>query len=187
MMTRMKARVAVAAMLACAACSPPAPAPITSREVSQNEIDAAGDPQPPARPSFALDEPSMLAAVENLGLPWSAQPIVDDARPDSLTKGTYRSMMSSGGGADVFTLPSGRVWRVNLRTGFGDRCGQSNVLVATLPKLLAIVAPGAAVDEATRDKIAAALRTGKIEEAELAGVKLNVAGGCVPTVSATAL
>ncbi len=181
-----QAGLPVALMLGCVACTPQAPEPVTSREVSQNEIDAAGPPEVQQRPSFALDDTAALDAIAKLGTPWSTQPFLDDARPDSLTGGYYHTLGNSGGSSDVFTLPNGRVWRVNLRVGVGERCGQPSQLEAAFSGLLAIVAPKAELDANTKVKLAKALRTRTGEDADLVGVNVKMSGGCVAALSLTA-
>lgn len=180
----MKARFALSICFLTCACSLTATAPL--REVPANEIDAAGTSEASARPSFDLDESSALRAIKDLGAPWSVAPLIDDTKPDSLTLGSSRSVINKLGSADVYTLPDGHVWRIVLRTGFGNRCGKRGILIAALPKLLSKVAPATGVDPLLMRKLSAALAADTIEEADLAGAKVNVSGSCIAALSVSA-
>jgi len=179
----MNARIALPVFLLVGACSAPAAEPIAAREISQNDIDAV---DAATRPAFALNEVQARDMLATLGAPWNDRPFADDTHTDSLTDGYIRTMLHRGGSTEVLTLPDAKVWRVELRTGAGERCGKAEILLAALPKVLAAAAPDATVDASTMAKLSAALKTKGGEEVDLGNAKVSVSGGCVSSMYVTA-
>ena len=113
-------RWAMAAALSLSACSA-APTPIENQSSVANETAASEG----TRAAFPISGDDLMVGIVGLKRPWNGKPNHQTSARDDLTGGTSTMLIYPAGAINIFTLPDGKVWRVRLVAGQGDRCGSA--------------------------------------------------------------
>ncbi|QPT08618.1 hypothetical protein [Sphingomonas paucimobilis] len=127
-------RFPIAIALILSACSA-APNPVDNQQSANNQAAASDD----ARAAFPISRDDLMVGVVGMDGPWRGKPSHQSTNRDDLTGGESSMLVYPNGAIDIFTMPDGKVWRVRLVAGQGDRCGRAADLdagVASIRQML---------------------------------------------------
>ncbi|WP_343528725.1 hypothetical protein [Sphingomonas sp.] len=113
-------RLPIAAALVLSACST-APTTIDNQSPAANEMAASEG----TRAAFPISGDDLMVGVVGFDRPWNGKPAHQTSTRDDLTGGMSTMLIYPAGAINIFTLPDGKVWRVRLVAGQGDRCGSA--------------------------------------------------------------
>lgn len=120
-----------------------------------------------------------LAHLEDDGLPF-------ERREDGFTGGEAVSGQYEKGILNFFTMPDGGLWKVQLRSGYGVKCGTALSSPDAVEGFVRLVAPS--VDAAAiAPQLLAALRNKAIEQVHVGSLRFTAAGNCVQSLDVTEL
>jgi hypothetical protein len=149
---------------------------------SAEEPRAAG---PVAKSSFDQTVPGVRATIAGLGSPW-AKPSRNEVLPDP-AGGTIIATSGAGGEAKLYRLPDGWIREVALTSGVGKTCGNPADVERAIPLLLTGLATKVTLSPAQAQQLKVGLADGPPVTISLRGVRVTAQGGCVQTLSVTAI
>jgi hypothetical protein len=139
---------------------------------------------PPSAPSFDMDEVDARDLIDSLGRPWSGKPVLDQESEDGFTGGYSDLLLFDGGSATIYTLPDGKVWRLRLTAGFGERCGEVEPLFRAYPTVASRLTGSSSAPPP--DALGEILNADLNQVVDLEGAKVTASGKCVRTVTFSA-
>lgn len=114
-----------------------------------------------------------------------ASPVGSTSNFDAFSGGESRLDTFKGASANVYTLEDGRLWRARINAGFGDQCSSALASVEAIRRFTALF--GKTLSVAEEDALAKALQRDEVATATAGSVKFSASGGCIDTLTATAI
>lgn len=152
------------------------------RQEQPANIESVTSDMPAAVPissAFDSNEVDARDLIDSLGAGWKGLTLMDPTA-DGYTNGYHRELSGRDRTAAIFTLPDGRVWDLQLRSGVGGRCGTAASLIPLVEPVLHALAPKVSLTVEQHQQIVRGLRTKDSSEiVEIGNVRVGGSGGCV--------
>lgn len=151
-------------------------APLRTEEKDSFAPVVEKPPRLPLRVSEAFSVLEDVAQLKTEGFP----PARTD---DSLSGGEALRQSYKNGMLDIYTMPDGEIWRINVTSGIGDRCGKQFSNKSIVQKVVSTIAPDA--DPSVAEKLFAALKSESMDEAFAGSIRFTASGGCLQRLGVT--
>lgn len=168
----------VALALVMAGCGPSA-----VPNSAQSEAASFASETPLARPTLAQAGLDILPIIEQAGGRGFDEALAPSF-PDNYNASLQlyrRNRMFKGGSVTIDRTDAGELYMVQVREGFGDRCGAGNSLAPIADAVLSAIGKSALTPQDTAGA-KDALRTGRDFELSRSGAIVRFVGGCVKAV-----